>query len=51
MARLQEPPADIESENPASQWANKKVTEVCQRLLCGINAAKIIQLVARSKFT
>jgi hypothetical protein len=30
---------------------NKKVTEVCQKVLCGIHAAKIIQLVARSKFT
>ena len=25
---------------------NKKVTEVCQKVLCGIHAAKIIQLVA-----
>ena len=30
---------------------NKKVTEVCQKVLCGIHTAKIIQLVARSKFT
>ena len=30
---------------------NKKVAEVCQKVLCGIHAAKIIQLVARSKFT
>ena len=30
---------------------NKKVTEVFQKVLCDIHAAKIIQLVARSKFT
>jgi hypothetical protein len=30
---------------------NKKVTEVCQKVLCSIHAAKIIQLVACSKFT
>jgi len=30
---------------------NKKVTKVCQKVLCGIHAAKIVQLVARGKFT
>jgi len=30
---------------------NKKIVEVYQKVLYGIHAAKIIQLVARSKFT
>jgi hypothetical protein len=38
-------------DSPQERSTNKKVTEVCQKVLCGIHAAKIIQLVARSKFT
>ena len=46
---IAERPAQIPRGEKAS--TNKKVTEVCQKVLCGIYAAKIIQLVARSKFT